>query len=263
MRQNKNISLTLRAIAMGVTSGVYILVLFLSVLLSGNTECRAQDKYEVGVFLGGSYYIGDLNMGQHFKDTRPAVGVIGRYVINDRLALKADIVGAMMHAEYPSGGDKYPNYTGEKFEFDKTFFDVGIMGEFHFLSYDHVFFQNRTRFTPYLTAGLGGTIYTSYKDNDDGKQTFSLSLPFGFGVKYKVNSWMRLGLAWTIRKTMVDDFDTSDKMSGVNPNDPFGFKTHVSSHNNDWYSLFGVIVSVSMKPRRLTCNDGSSRNFKM
>lgn len=259
MQQNKNISLTLRAVAMGVVTSVYV---FVMLFLLTSSECRAQDKYEVGVFLGGSYYIGDFNMGQHFKDTRPALGVIGRYIISDRLAVKADVVGALMHAEYPSGGDKYPGYTGKAFEISKPFFDVGVMGEFHFLSYDHVFFQNRTRFTPYLTAGLAGTIYTSYKDNVDGKQTFSLSLPFGFGVKYKVNRWLRLGLTWTIRKTMADDFDTSDETSGIDPNDPYGLKTHVASHNNDWYSLFGVIVSVSMKPRKLTCNDGT-RNFKM
>ena len=43
---------------------------------------------EVGVFLGSSYYIGDLNEN-HFELAQPAVGLIYRNNLNRRFALKA------------------------------------------------------------------------------------------------------------------------------------------------------------------------------
>ena len=242
----------------GVVSRVLSVIVLLCVLACSQ-KALGQDKLELGVFLGGAYYLGDLNPNQHFLHTRPALGVLGRYAFNDRVALKINVTGAMLKGEYPSGGNIYPNYSD--YEFKRFICDVGAMGEFNFLSYDHMFFKDKSTFTPYLTLGLAGTIYKSYKDNDDGKQRIVLSLPFGFGVKYKVNKWLRLGMAWTMRKTFCDDLDMDEKhYGGVDPSDPYGFNTKVLTHNNDWYSLIGVTVTFSMWPRVVPCNDGS-RNF--
>src|SRR5437868_1724764 len=45
---------------------------------------------EIGLFLGGSYYTGDLNPSGHFnRFTRPAVGGIYRVNFNPRMSAKA------------------------------------------------------------------------------------------------------------------------------------------------------------------------------
>lgn len=224
------------------------------------TTIAAQDKLELGLFLGGSYYVGDLNTGVPFKKTRPAVGVVSRYAFTDRLAAKLNAVVANIEGEYPSQDNIYLNSTSE-YEFRRTFVDVGLTGEVNFRSYDHMFFKDKSKFTPYLTLGLAATIYKSYEENVDGKQKIVVSLPFGMGAKYKVNQWLRLGLEWTMRKTFADDLDLVGDVSGkVNPNDPYGFGSKVLTHNNDWYSLCGVTVTLSMWPRKLECYDGTNFN---
>lgn len=231
--------------------------LLIIVMIIVSLRASAQDKMELGLFLGGSYYMGDLNPSQQFKMVRPAFGGVARYSFTDRLAMKGNVVVANLACEYPWSGDKYVNWeNGDGYEFDRTIVDVAVMGEFNFMTYDHLF-QKHTNFTPYVTLGVGVTCYKRYGEKEGGKQTFILSLPFGLGAKYKVNKWLRLGLEWTFRKTFVDDLDVMDTNEAkIDPNDPYGFGVHKSTHNNDWYSLCGVTVTMSMWPRKLACNDG-------
>src|SRR5512135_3448611 len=48
---------------------------------------RAQD-YDVGLYGGGSYYLGDLNPGVHFQSTQLAFGALLRYNLDDRWSVK-------------------------------------------------------------------------------------------------------------------------------------------------------------------------------
>lgn len=231
------------------------LLLIIMVLLMGNTY--AQNKLELGLFLGGSYYMGDLNPSQQFKMTRPAFGGVGRYVFTDRLAVRGNVIMANLAGKYPWSGDKYTNWENtDGYEFSRAVVDIAVMGEFNFMSYDHLF-QKHTRFTPYLTLGVGTTCYKSYGEKEGGKQTFILSLPFGLGAKYKVNKWLRLGFEWTWRKSFADDLDVVEiNKAKIDPQDPYNIGTHSNVNNNDWYSMCGITVTMSMWPRKLECNDG-------
>lgn len=236
---------------------------------------KAQDKLELGVMGGVSYYLGDLNHSQHFKESRPAIGFIARYAISDRLAGKVNLLAGGIAGEYPGMGERYPlqypsneattvGYNklaevtnGEEYEFSRMLVNVSVMGEFNFRSYDHIFKPEDSQWTPYLTLGIGATFYKSYVDKRSGKTDFVLSLPFGLGIKYKVNKWLRVGAEWTMHKTFADDLDLVDPNGvQINPNDPYGSKHHALTHNNDWVSFCGITITASMWPRKLGCNDG-------
>lgn len=240
---------------------------------------QGQDKIELGVFLGGCYYLGDLNPSQQFKDFRPAIGGIARYALSDRWALKGNVIAANMAGKYPGSGDVYLHNEGYErhsvsadgtvhttidsdYSFNRTVIDAGLTAEVNFRSYDHMFRQEQTRFTPYLTFGLATTIYERYETKSDRKTVFVLSLPFGLGVKYKVNKWLRIGCEWSWRKTFTDELDTVEPDEAkVNPADPYGMGKSKWTHNNDWYSLIGVTLTCSMWPRKISCNDGVNKNF--
>ena len=62
---------------------------FLSaILLAFPAFLQAQNNIEVGLSAGGSYYLGDLNPGIHFKGTQIAYGLLARYNIDERWAVK-------------------------------------------------------------------------------------------------------------------------------------------------------------------------------
>lgn len=63
-----------------------LLSAFLLVLMTAGS-LRSQDL-DVGIMAGGCYYLGDLNPGKHFLNTRPAYGVLVRYTLDTRWAVK-------------------------------------------------------------------------------------------------------------------------------------------------------------------------------
>ncbi|MFT3740515.1 MAG: DUF6089 family protein [Breznakibacter sp.] len=231
-------------------------LIVLSACLSANVF--AQDRLELGGFLGTSYYMGDLNPATPFKNSHLALGGFARYALSDRWALKGTGTIGGLSGSYPQNGLLFAVGPDDTYSFNRKFGDVALMSEFNFLSYDHRFLSN-TVFTTYITVGLASIVYKR-KENRGGNESrptvFVLSLPFGFGVKYKITEWMRIGAEWTMRKTFVDDLDDAGATTSVDPTDPYGFGTKEISHNNDWYSFAGVTVSFNMLKRRSSCNGG-------
>ncbi len=248
-------------------------VLVFAALLLAPARSSAQDRLELGLMAGGSYYLGDMNPSQQFKMTRPAAAFFGRYMANDRIAFRGQVGYFAIEGRYDDKStDIYSSAvapSGAKFEegqtevvrplnceFKNGLIDVSFLGEFNFLSFDHMFRKEQTRFSPYLALGLGCTAYSHYKA-DAKKRQFVLSLPFGFGVKYKVNKFLRLGLEWTFHKTFTDEFECVKPEDGTfDPSDPYRNGVHKFTHNNDWFSNLCVAVSISLWPRSLVCNDG-------
>ena len=51
-----------------------------------------RSRTELGLTYGGMYYIGDLNQYAHFKNTKPAFGLLYRFNVHSRLALRANVL---------------------------------------------------------------------------------------------------------------------------------------------------------------------------
>ncbi|PZX17355.1 outer membrane protein with beta-barrel domain [Breznakibacter xylanolyticus] len=219
---------------------------------------HAQRRVDLGGFLGASYYLGDLNPSVHFKNSHPAIGGLLRYNISYRWALKGALTVGAISGYYPVNEVVLKPLNTDTYRFKRTMVDLSGMIEFNFIPFDHPFIEN-SNLTPYLTTGVAVTQYRRYEVDESGnndKSVFLLSLPFGLGVKYKITDWIRVGAEWTLRKTFVDDLDLTTSQPSVDPSDPYAFHEAVKSHNNDWYSFAGVIVSFSMFDRKTSCNAG-------
>ncbi len=231
---------------------------FLLILIS-SCYVRAQDRLEVGAMLGTSYYIGDLNPQRQFYMPSIAYGGVARYVLSDRFAVKGSAMLMKIKGKESNDGASFPNGNG-RYSFKRDIGDVALQMEFNFMSYDHPFIGT-TNFTPYVSFGLGTSIYkriSSDLENSSEQMVFILSLPIGVGFKYKINKWIRIGAEWSFRKTFVDDLDI--RMRSNIPfeaaDDPYGFEGGTTIHNNDLYSFAGVMVTFSMFRRKTECKSG-------
>ncbi|MBR8536510.1 outer membrane beta-barrel protein [Carboxylicivirga sediminis] len=234
-----------------------LLIAVIVCLCIANQQVQAQDRLELGAFLGTSYYIGDLSTGIPFTNSHLAVGGIGRYVFTDRIALKGMALVGNISGDYHGQDLKYLESDEGNYSFNRSIGDISAQVEFNFRSYDHKFISTTT-FTPYISVGLATTIYNRIDtdvENSAGNTSFILSLPFGIGAKYKINKYVRIGAEWTFRKTFVDDLDYVGPGS-IDPSDPYGFGESTFTHNNDWISFAGVYVTISMLKRKTKCNDG-------
>lgn len=181
---------------------------------------------EAGAFLGGSYYIGDLNPLGHFNQfTKPAGGIVFRYNFNHRLAARANAFFGGIE-----GDDSFSNSTAQhqrNLHFKSNIAELSAQLEFNFLDYQ---IGDDTRgFTPYVFGGLAGFRFNPrVKVNDNwvnlqplgtegqglvggaNKRKYKLtqmSLPFGVGVKANLSKYMGISIEWGMRKTFTDYLD--------------------------------------------------------
>ena len=68
---------------------IILVIASLVISLAGYSQFHTfASRSELGFLAGGSYYIGDLNRYKHFKGSGPSVGLLSRYNVNPRLALR-------------------------------------------------------------------------------------------------------------------------------------------------------------------------------
>lgn len=242
-------------------------------------SASAQRYGEIGVFGGGSYYLGDLNPGKQFLLTKPAFGGFIRHNFNERTSVKAAFTYGTLKGDdmiSKANTDRGINFTTPVSDFSATF-------ELNF--FDYFIGSLRHFVTPYMFAGASVFIYNP-KATYDGvtyelhglrtegqgsanpdlkmyKRT-QFSIPFGIGIKYSINSFIGLSADWKMHKTFtdyIDDVSTTYYLDLQNVNSGEVNSAAIASdpalkHNrdmqrgdssyNDWYSFIGISLSIRL-----------------
>jgi hypothetical protein len=203
-----------------------ILIITLISTLTGFSQ-KTKKSAEIGLFFGGSYYIGDLNPVAHFNQfTKPAGGVVFRYNLGTRLALRASALFGNIE-----GHDSFSNSVADvqrNLSFKSSIRELSGQLEFNFLDYE-IGNENR-KFSPYIFLGLAVFKFSpeSISDSGDGVslqplgtegqglnggasskkyKLTQLSIPFGIGIKTNLAKNIGLSLEWGMRKTYTDYLD--------------------------------------------------------
>jgi hypothetical protein len=269
-------------------------VLFSFLLVCGLLSAQQEKNYkthEIGVFIGCSYYIGDLNPSGHFGPlTQPAGGVIYRYNLNPRFSIKANaLVGNIQ------GDDSKTNSASQQernLSFKSYVRELAVEGEFNFMEYKT---GSHHIFSPYLFLGIAGYMFdpmaqvgnqwvelqplgTEGQGSKGGSKKYrltQLSIPFGIGMKFSMAKQVCISLEWGMRKTFTPYLDdvsgTYAAPSVLAQNgpmavqlanrslgkDPGGTSMTGSERGNggvdDWYSFAGVMLSFTLKPKDKPC----------
>lgn len=247
---------------------------------------------ELGFFLGGSYYTGDLNPSGHLnRFTRPAVGVIYRMNFNPRFSAKA--AGSYGIIEADDAYSLNEAHHNRNLSFKSKIMELAVEGEFNFLPYS-TGAKKSSIITPYIFAGVAvyhfspqgyyqGKWYNLQPIGTEGQgstfsgdKTYSLtqfSIPFGVGVK--VNTAKRIGInfEWGLRKTFTDYIDDvsgkyvdpilleSEKgpvAAALSDKSLEGVnnagRQRGNSYTKDWYSFVGVILTFKMRGSENECD---------
>ena len=189
-----------------------------------------QKSSELGLFLGGSYYIGDLNPLGHFNQfTKPAGGIVFRYNFNSRLAARANaFIGAI------EGQDSFSNSPAQhqrNLHFKSDIYELSAQLEFNFL--DYKIGDDRQLFSPYVFFGLAGFKFNPQAQLNDNwvdlqplgtegqglpngatKRKYKrvdVAIPFGIGIKANLSKNIGISIEWGMRKTFTDYLDDVSK----------------------------------------------------
>lgn len=260
----------------GLLAGVFFTLL--SVSASSQTQ-----TLELGLFGGGSYYIGEMNTAIPFVKTNLAYGALARYNLNRRWALKFGYNRGELKGD--DGSNAF--IEGEGLNFQTRVNDFSLVAEFNF--WEYFTGSKKTYFTPYLFAGVGFFTFNpkSYdgvalqplgtegqNEGFNGRTPYNkwgISFPFGIGLKYSLSERIGLALEWGMRKTFtdyIDDVSTTYYLVGseIDPADLAGVQSDPTldhdpymqrgnSGTDDWMSFFGLSVTYKINLRsRLKCN---------
>ena len=202
---------------------------------------------ELGGMMGGCFYMGDANYTTPFKDVSMAGGILARYNINPRMAVKGDLAVGRIKGSTKGMENKFPN--GEHSTFNRNVYELGAQFECNLFAYGTgAGYKDSRRLAPYMLAGIGMT-YAPKPAN----HVVAMNIPLGLGVKYKLAERLNVGAEWSMRFTTSDKLDVTSK-DGLQLNDPYGIDGK-GLKNKDSYSWLMLYVSYDMFPKYRKCNN--------
>lgn len=220
---------------------IVILICAFAGMLSFRVKAQEDYRYDAGGGIGMTGYLGDANMSNLWSNPGFDAMLLFRYMRNPRIAFKTGFYVGSLSGNTADMTDVLPD--AAQFKFSTTFFELSEMFEFNFLNYGiGERYRNLKRFSPYITAGLGATMWTS-----GGYLGAAFTIPMGVGAKFKLSQRLNLGLEFLMKKTF------SDKLDGRDLADPHVIKSGFAK-NTDWYSTLSVTLSYEFSKRCATCN---------
>lgn len=206
-------------------------------------KAGAQEDYrfDAGGGFGMTGYLGDANTSNLWSNPGFDGMLLFRYLRSPRIAFKTGFYLGTLSGNSADMTDVLPD--AATFKFSTTFYELSEMFEFNFFNYGMgEKYRKLKRWTPYITAGVGATVWTT-----DGYTGAAFTIPFGIGAKYKLTERLNLGLEFLMKKTFAD------KLDGPSLSDPHAIKSGFAK-NTDWYSTLSVTLSYEFSKRCATCN---------
>ena len=238
-------------------STLCLLVLTFSLkCLAQKSNNRWYSQYEVGLFLGNSGYLGDLNKSDWFsKEPHFAYGLLGRYNLSSKFAIKL----AYSRGTLTGRDSNYPDRAFRNFSTQTTINDIAGQIEYQPWSFpmSKLPHQFQPMLRPYIFVGLGMAFTNPVADmsnmivikpeiaagieadlNTEYSKTTTI-IPFGLGFKYRVAPMWTIGLEAGFRFTFSDYID--------------GISQAANPSKTDRYKFSGVVVSYRFKRSPTPC----------
>ena len=269
-----------------------IVLLLLSFLIIGDTIQAQQFKpnTEIGILLGASYYLGDLN-AVHFNQSSPAAGLVIRKNLDKRFAYKAEIMYLNLRSDERDSDDTIAASRG--LHFRSPVYELSGQVEFNFLPYDPG--NPLYTWTPFVYGGVSIFNFNPQAENKNGDwvdlqemgtegqgttlpntdSKYSLiqfAAALGGGIKIAVSNTFNIIFEYSTRKTFTDYLDdvsgnyvsstptewsdNPDALYLSDPNDrvyPYG-KERGNPNKKDWHSFAGVTLSFKLGNKTKGCD---------
>ena len=223
------------------------LILFIVVL--GFTKLNAQIN-EVGVFLGGSNFIGDVGKTNYIAPNEPAIGLIYKWNKSPRHAYRFSLIQSTL-----SGNDlesKVPGRYKRGLRFKNSITELSGGLEFNFFDFNLHELTQKT--TPYVFTGVTYTFYDGLfflgdKTKSDSKHG-TIGIPMIVGVKSNIFPKLILAVEVGARYTFADDLDGSNPTNENLQTQQFG-----NINSNDWYVFSGFTLTYTFGEKPCYCPD--------
>jgi hypothetical protein len=201
------------------------------------TQTNAQLLNEVGFFVGGTNYSGDIGNEAYIAPNKVGGSILYKRNINSRISLR----GTFSYLPISDSDLKSSNVVRQLrgYSFSNTIYEIAVGMEFSYFDYD-ITSPSHTA-TPYILLEFAGFYYNVASSQINNSYNYAskvaYAIPFGLGFKSKLSRNFAYALEVRARYTFEDDLDyNNDRIYNLR----FG-----NSNTNDWYFFTGLSVVYS------------------
>ncbi len=198
-------------------------VLFFLITLVGATSTLTAQQWAVDVFAGTANYQGDLVEKRYtMQNSKIALGIGASYIVNGHFRVRGLFSFGKVTGDDKDNTD--PLLQARNLNFFSNISEFSITAHYDILDLDY------NKITPYIFAGIGAFHFNPYTFDSVAGKTFlkplstegqglaaypdrkpysltQLNIPFGAGVKFKVNDDVTIAWEIGLRRTFTDYLD--------------------------------------------------------
>lgn len=220
---------------------IYFVILLIVISVKADAQI-----HEIGVFAGGSNYIGDIGPTDYVAPSDVAIGILYKWNRSPRHAWRISYTYGQI-----SSNDADSEVSGRKqrgYEFENSVKELSLGLEFNF--FDFNLHDSGVKLTPYVYSGLSyfrydekrienGRVFT-----DDG--TGGIAIPMTVGIKTNIIDGFVIGFEVGARYTFTDNLDGSNHPDYEEL--AFG-----NLESNDWYVFTGFTLTYTFGNKPCYC----------
>ncbi len=207
--------------------------------------------YEIGVFAGGSNFIGDVGATTYISPNQPAFGGILKWNRSPRHSFRVSLIFTELKVDDAKSDD--PRRVERDYAFSSSIFEVSAGIEFTF--FDFNLHGDGNKSTPYLYTGISIANHNNFYFNNDvltseNTTSWAYGIPMVLGYKTTLTNHIILAAEIGARYTFSDEIDGSvPDAKWRAPNYSFG-----NLNNNDWYTFTGVTLTYTFGRKPCYCD---------
>ncbi|MBD0824565.1 MULTISPECIES: type IX secretion system protein PorG [Aestuariibaculum] len=226
----------------------YLTVLIISIL---SIHVSYAQIHELGVYLGGSNFIGDVGATNYISPNQLAIGGIYKWNRSKRHSYRASVIFSDLEGLDSKSDD--PRRQQRGYEFSNGILEIAAGMEFTFIDFD--LHTGRRLTTPYLFTGLSltnhdDTYFVNGVQTDEGSSSWTFGIPMALGVKTTFIEGLVLAVEVGARYTFTDGLDGSTPASSDLQPYRFG-----NINNNDWYVFSGITLTYTFGEKPCYCTN--------
>ena len=225
-----------------------ILVLFFCLIFQNVLTAQI---HEIGVFLGGSNYIGDVGKTSYVNPNELAIGIVYKWNKSPRHAYRFSYTQAAISANDLDSEVPARRERGFSFKNNIKEFSAGL--EFNFFDFN-LHESLKRKISPYVFSGLSYFAYEElYVLNGETKEDYrqgALAIPMVVGIKTNILENFILGIEVGARYTFTDNLDGSLPKNQNLQSLKFG-----NLNSKDWYVFSGFTLTYTFGEKPCYCAD--------
>ncbi len=208
--------------------------------------------YEIGGFVGGANYIGDIGRTTYIAPKSIAMGALFKWNRSSRHSFRGSVMVARIIGNDFDSAETRRKQRG--YELENTIKEISVGLEYTFWEFN--LYSGQPQSTPYLYTGLTYFFYDALFKRPDNTivkydNAGAVAIPMVVGFKTTIGTKFILGMEIGARYTFTDNLDGSNPDTGLANNESLKFG---NINSDDWYVFTGMTLTFTFGRQPCYCN---------